>query len=176
MPTPVNDSSGDQVCPFPNPTTMSTIHPTTARTTPYKSSMLHREAIERMATDIPTDSLPTTYNHANMTETLSTTSTEPTEKKCPVPTPGSLAYCVDYDILQHEPAQCDRHALQSPSPVKDVSPIQKWHSTGLDVIVVLEAVRYVGSKVLEVLGVCHESASYIDQLCLINSVVTCIFS
>ncbi len=34
----------------------------------------------------------------------------------------------------------------------------------------------MGSKVLEVLGVCHESASYIDQLCLINSVVTCIFS
>ena len=45
---------------------------------------------------------------------------------------------------------------------------------GLDVIVALEAVRYMGSKVLEVFGVCHESVFRIDQLCHINSVVACI--
>ena len=44
---------------------------------------------------------------------------------------------------------------------------------GLDVVVVLKAVGYVGSKVLEVLGVCHESAFHIDQLCFINSVEAC---
>ena len=38
---------------------------------------------------------------------------------------------------------------------------------GLDFIVVSKA---VGSKVLEVLGICHESAFHIDHLCLINSV------
>ena len=45
-----------------------------------------------------------------------------------VPTPGSLIYnddpiprswLMDYDIQQHEPAQCDRHTLQSPPPVTD---------------------------------------------------------
>ena len=47
-----------------------------------------------------------------------------------VPTPGSLNYnnepiprscLMDYDIQQHETAQCDRHSLQAPSPVDSLS-------------------------------------------------------
>ena len=47
-----------------------------------------------------------------------------------VPTPGSLIYndepiprswLMDYDIQHHEPAQCDRHTLQSPPPVDRIS-------------------------------------------------------
>ena len=36
-------------------------------------------------------------------------------------------------------------------------------NAGFDVIVILEAVRNIGSKVLEVLGVCHKSVFHIHS-------------